>query len=287
MVDRSAASPTDDELEARLRSAAAALSTPDPAELLERLSRRIAEDSPGQVGESGKGWRWLAVAAVIAVLAGLATAVVPAGRRAVAGWLGLRGVSITRPAPTTAGAAPAPSPVPTSSPTGPGPTTTTTGAGEAPLDAGTLDLGAVTTLDAAVGASPFTVQVLTDPALGPPTATYRREPPAGGMVTFVHRADGRLVLFSQFTATTTPFLGKMLDERTTLTPVDVGTARGYWISGTPHQLLYEVGDQVIDDHARLAGDTLLWDIGDQTYRIEGAPDLPTALRWAASMRAAT
>ena len=132
------------------------------------------------------------------------------------------------------------------------------------------------------------MQTLTEPALGPPVAVYRRQPPASGMVTVVHRIDGRLVLFSQFTAATTPFLGKVLDERTTLTPVEVGAARGYWISGTPHRLLYQAGpDDTFEDTARLAGDTLLWDVGDQTYRIEGAPDLPTALRWAASMRAAS
>ncbi len=279
MTDRPAAPPSDDALEARLRAAAGSLPVPDLTELLERLSRRIAGDSPGQVLAPTRGRRWLAAAAAAVALAAIVTAVVPAGRRAVAGWLGLRGVSITRPTPTSAPPPATAGPIPPTAPT------TTTVAGDPPLDA--LDLGRVTTLDAGRGASPFTVQVLTDPELGLPSAIYRREPPVGGMVTAVHRFGGRLVLFSQFTAATTAFLGKVLDERTTLTPVDIGAARGYWISGTPHRLLYQVGgDQVIEDEARLAGNTLLWDVGDQTYRIEGAPDLDAALRWAASMRAA-
>ena len=39
----------------------------------------------------------------------------------------------------------------------------------------------------------------------------------------------------------------------------------------------------IDEPARLAGNVLAWNDGELTFRIEGAPDLATAQRIAASL----
>lgn len=280
-------------LEARLRSAAAALPMPvDPAELGRRLQQRIFEesslrsgapdgaggtgagrrrhrfgtDSVGEVSDHRIGRRLSLAAAVVALLAA-ATVAVPSGRRAVAGWLGLRGARIARvpvdaPAPTTLG------------PTATNPTAA------APF--ADLDLGQPTTLADAAAAGDATVVRLTDPELGTPVALFRRVPPAGGMVTLVYRVGDRTVLFSQFTATTSPFIGKTARDDTTVTPVTVAGAPGYWLDGAPHELFYDVGADTIVEPTRLASDTLLWDVGGRTYRLEGAPDLTTALRWAAS-----
>ncbi len=81
------------------------------------------------------------------------------------------------------------------------------------------------------------------------------------------------------------YLRKMLRPGTTIEPVTVGGRPGYWISGEPHELLYLApnGD-VVDEPARLSSNVLAWNDGDLTYRIEGARDLATAQRIAASFR---
>jgi hypothetical protein len=80
-------------------------------------------------------------------------------------------------------------------------------------------------------------------------------------------------------------LQKMLPEGTTLEPVTVGGHEGFWISGEPHELLYlSPSGNVESEPVRLVGNVLAWNDGELTYRIEGAPDLATAMRIAASMR---
>ncbi|MEP7114113.1 MAG: hypothetical protein ABI862_12675, partial [Ilumatobacteraceae bacterium] len=58
---------------------------------------------------------------------------------------------------------------------------------------------------------------------------------------------------------------------------------GYWIEGSPHQLMFVFGDNVQDDTLRLATNTLLWQRGDRVYRLEADIDLATALRIARSV----
>ena len=80
-------------------------------------------------------------------------------------------------------------------------------------------------------------------------------------------------------------LQKMLPPGTAIEPVTVGDHPGYWISGEPHELLYLAPNgNVEDEPARLASNVLAWNDGNLTFRIEGAPDLATAQRIAASMR---
>jgi hypothetical protein len=59
---------------------------------------------------------------------------------------------------------------------------------------------------------------------------------------------------------------------------------GFWIAGHPHELLYVNPDgKVVDEPARLVDNVLAWNDGELTFRIEGAPDLATAQRIAASL----
>ena len=62
----------------------------------------------------------------------------------------------------------------------------------------------------------------------------------------------------------------------TVRSVDVDGAPGYWIEGAPHDLLFEFGDEILPDTFRLATDTLLWQVGDDVYRLEADVDLDTA-----------
>jgi sigma-70-like protein len=70
---------------------------------------------------------------------------------------------------------------------------------------------------------------------------------------------------------------KLVPPGTSVEEVDVDGSPGYWISGAPHAV---ERDAVM----RLAGNTLLWQQGDVTLRLEGAPDLPTALAVARTLR---
>jgi hypothetical protein len=71
---------------------------------------------------------------------------------------------------------------------------------------------------------------------------------------------------------------------TTVTPVDVGGAPGFWISGEPHLVRYadEAGDER-SQRTRLVGDTLVWERGGALYRIESGLGLEGTLRIAESI----
>ncbi len=78
------------------------------------------------------------------------------------------------------------------------------------------------------------------------------------------------------------FFRKTLGETSTVRSVDVGGDAGYWIEGSPHELMFEFGDEVLPDTFRLATNTLLWQHGDLVYRLEADIDLGTAVRIARS-----
>ena len=67
--------------------------------------------------------------------------------------------------------------------------------------------------------------------------------------------------------------------------VTVGGEPGYWFSGEPHFFTYlDATGQVRDEQTRLAGNTLIWQRGDLTLRLEGQLSKEEALRIAESMR---
>ena len=133
----------------------------------------------------------------------------------------------------------------------------------------------------------------TPALLGDPLSIHVVHPPAAGQIVLVY-APSELVprspvtgvgaLVSVMPATIDEGLfAKTLGDQATVQPVDVGGDDGFWIEGSPHQLFFEVGDQIQPDTLRLATNTLLWQRGDHVYRIEADVSLPTALRIAASI----
>jgi hypothetical protein len=121
---------------------------------------------------------------------------------------------------------------------------------------------------------------------------------AGGQVTFVYPPAPELpavgtsgvgLLVTEFQGRADrEFLDKMImGTGTRLEPVKVGGQPGFWLAGTPHELVYV--DQFgvpIQSTLRLAGNTLLWQRGDLTLRVEGGTGLPKtfALNVARSVR---
>jgi RNA polymerase sigma-70 factor (ECF subfamily) len=223
-----------------------------------------------------------------AALVGLGLIAWPDARNAIADRLGLRGVSITHvdELPTPAPATPQPTsalapavPLVTAAPT-PRP---------APLG-GSLGLGTPVALDQAT--ERFGVPVLLPTALGPPDGVYV----ATGQVSLVFaarpslpavaQAGGVGLLLSEFRASVDAnmLVGKGLPPGTNLMDVQVNGGRGFWIEGAPHLFFREPNGNMRDSPARLAGNTLLWEQGGLTLRIESALQRDAALRIAEQVR---
>jgi hypothetical protein len=217
-------------------------------------------------------WRRLALAGLAAVLLAAAVLVVsPGTREAVARRLGLRGVEVRlggeRPAPTVT--------------TRPG----------ARLE---LGLGEQVTLGEARRRVAFHVRVPTAEGFQRPDAVYVNTQPEGGRVDLVYRARPGLppspytdagLLITQFQGALTPDFIKKVTVGGLVEEVRVAGQPGYWFSGEPHFFTYrDRRGEITDEQTRLAGNTLVWQAGPQTLRLEGQLSQQEALRIAESMR---
>ncbi len=146
----------------------------------------------------------------------------------------------------------------------------------------------------------FSILVPATAVLGEPDRVYvgfgRSEEP---IVTLVYRDSDELpeseftgvgALLTQFRASTSRELiekglyAKGIFPDTTLTSVTVSGAPGYWIEGADHMLVYEVSSgETFTDELRLAGNVLLWERGDMTYRLESELTMETAIEIAESL----
>jgi hypothetical protein len=289
---------TDTDLEAALRDLARALA-PTPAPQLAAavrsrveglgvpapsLRRRLDSLIPRR-GRPLRRGLVLALAALL-VLAGLAAAI----------GFGLPGLRIVILGP---GAAATPTANPTAAPPsspGTGPTATPT---SQPIES--LGLGDRVDPGAADAAAGRHVLLPTLSELGRPLGVFIRGTSPSTLVSAAYAATSAIPAGSQAPiaggtpvailvmelpgASDARYLQKMLPPGTTIEPVAVAGHPGLWIAGEPHELLYVAPDGSVENEpARLAGNVLAWNDGALTFRIEGAPDLPTAMRIAASMR---
>jgi hypothetical protein len=146
-----------------------------------------------------------------------------------------------------------------------------------PLPAGTgLGLGQRVPLARARHAASFTALL---PG-GSPAAYLNHDVPGGRISLLLGR-----VLIIEFRGTTTPFIFKVIGPGTTVKPVRVNGGRGVYLSGAPHEVLFqEQTGQVRTDRVRFAGNVLIWEQGRLTVRVEGTRTLGQALALARSMR---
>jgi hypothetical protein len=265
------------DLERSLAELAEQLEIPNGDFLVGDVMKRIGE--PARRPAIGRVPR-LAGALVAALVA--VVVVLPGPRHAVARWLGFDSVRIepgvtvpTTASPTTSGPA-------TSGPATSGPSTTAVVPEANPV----LDLDPAVSIATAMSATG-----LPDPTptlLGDPQSIHVAHPPDSGQIVEVF-APSDLVPQSGVTGvgalvTVFParidegFFRKTLGNTATVRPVDVDGAVGYWIEGSPHQLMFESGNDVLEDTLRLATNTLIWQRGSYVYRIEADIDLGTALR---------
>jgi hypothetical protein len=216
----------------------------------------------------------LALVALL-ILAAVATAV----------GLGLPGLRIIF------GQGPSPTPSPTAtttpspSPSRPGPSATVEPLG------GSLGLGDALPLADVERQVDFDVLLPTDPPIGPPDVSYLN----GQRVALVWASGTELpetntlgigLVLNEFRGRVDlGYYQKVLGGGTTVSPVTVGGAPGYWISNSPHFLYYiDSNGQIVTDESRVVGDVLVWATADVTYRLESSLDMATAIKLAESLR---
>src|SRR5829696_3205672 len=270
------------DLEAALADLAADLRFPPTPDLAAAVSARL-EAGPARAPAGRRslarrwpawlaGWRRLAVAGLaVVLLAAAVLAASPGTREAVARRLGLRGIGVELG--------------------GPPPPTVTTVPG-ARLD---LGLGERVSLEEARRRVGFPVLVPGAGGLERPDAVFVSEAdPAGGRVDLVWGARPGLpasaftdagLLITQFQGEPTPEFIKKVAGAGLVEFVEVGGEPGYWFSGEPHFFTYrDAAGNFREEQTRLAGNTLIWQRGALTLRLEGELSKEEAIRIAESMR---
>jgi hypothetical protein len=179
-------------------------------------------------------------------------------RSTVADRLGIGGVDVEIAASPTATLA-----VPTPGPAG-----------------ASLDLGGLTTLDAAEASLGFQPSAPPSALYGAPDDVWVKSLAAGKQLTYVYRprdglpqaaSSGVGLLISQFAGdTNASFIQKQLGADAQLAYVTVKGSSAFWISGAPHVFYYQDPDgQIQPESLRLAGNTLIWEHNGITLRVEG------------------
>jgi hypothetical protein len=250
------------ELERELRELGREFEYPPTPDLADAVGARLRAQRPRRALRT----RRIAIAAALALLlpAGAAAAV-PDFRDALLETLGIKGVKIER----------SPTPLPRT-------------------PAGELDLGRRIEGSRAAALVDFDPAVPALRELGEPDAYHRSSPP-GGALSFVYRAGAggarsaithdRLVLTEFRGDDSFLFARKVTGPGTTVRSIRVDGERGVWLAGEPHSFVYrDARGQFVTETLRLAGDTLLWQRGPLTLRLEGASSLAAALRVARSVR---
>jgi hypothetical protein len=243
---------------ALLEDVSTRLEDPPATYLATRVRARI-ETAP----RAAPGSRWVryAVAGVAAaLLVSMLIALSPSTRRAVADWFGLRGVEIERDAtpPTVLG--------------------------------GELDLGRAVTLTEAEHSVAF--DVLVPRGLGAPDEVYVADSPTGGRVDLLYQPDQDLppaaasgvgMLLTEFRADS-EVISKRVGDDVRVESVTVDGNEGVWLEGGTHvvELTDESGEQLVDN-TRLAGNTLIWQRGALTVRLESGLAKEDAIRIARSL----
>lgn len=242
-------SPSDERLEAELRELGSRLAWPEPSDLAPAVSRRL---DAGRGGWGSRKWALVAAAALVLVLAASVTAL-PGLRRAVAEWLGLPGVRIER----------------------------VESGRDLPSPAAAPELGSHVSLAEAAAAVPFDI-VRPQGVRGLETyldgesVTFVRRSPSGDIELIITQFEGTLVR---------ELVAKVLSPGSRLRGIVVGGRQGYWITGDPHTILYlDPFGEIRENTIRLAGNTLLWQRGRLTLRLEVSTDLRRALLIARSLK---
>lgn len=242
------------DLERELRELSARLEFPPTPDLAANVSARLAEPrGRRRLFER----RALAVALAVLAIALAAALAVPPARTAILRWLGIGGARIVM--------------VDELPPT---------------VVARDLELGERVTLAEARARAGFPLLVPGARTFARPDAVYLSGAVPDGVVTFRYGSERQVrALLTQFrTRPGFPLIRKSAAPGTRIEPVEVDGDRGYWLEGKPHLFVFEnERGQVQTGTLRLAGNTLLWQRGTITLRLEGRLTKEQALAIAASV----
>ena len=145
-----------------------------------------------------------------------------------------------------------------------------------------LLLGDGVTLDQARDRAGF--DVVVPEALGDPDGVYFQDNPPGGMVSLVYGTkDKPRALFTEFRATVDEVIFKKVALDTKVVPVTVGGRQGFWLEGAHFFSYLDADGDMQSEQVRLAGNTLLWERGPLTLRLEGDLTRAQALEIARSV----
>jgi hypothetical protein len=295
-VGRWAAELTVVELEAGLRDLGHALAIPPSGAdgaVLDPAARARARIVAGG-DRRRRVWSWwrpraggrLRRATILAVIAVLVVAAIVG-----AIGLGLPGIRIVPGSIPSATLRATPSTIASPSPSlSPSPSPSVEGSFGGPLGSG-LGLGDPIALGDAGRAADITVMLPSSTGLGSPASAWIMDGrltlvwPTGPALPSTREAGVGLIL-SEFRGSIDPgYFQKTLDAGTTIVPVEVNGVTGYWISGTPHVIVFiDAHGSPVFDSRRIVGDTLLWARGDRTYRLESGLDRAAAIALAATLR---
>jgi hypothetical protein len=251
------------ELEAKLGELASDLSWPPTPDLAASSAARIRSGQPPR-----RLPRTLLVAAVIVAVLAAGVAAIPPARRAVAEFLGLRSVHISTGPPPSIPPRPQPAPP--------------------------LDLGQPVTLTEAAQRIGFAVRLPALPGFDHPDGVFVATPPPEREVTLMYRARPDLpasaltgigLLLTEFKGTMEAgYFGKVAEPGTTIESLSVHHQPAYWLAGSPHAFFYRsASGDVYPDTLRLATNTLVWQAGEVTLRVEGDISKDRALAIANSL----
>lgn len=269
MTDDQPLEPRLAELELRLRELDVELLFPLTPSLADTVSARLGDAETAasivRLPQRRVRTRWWLTAAAALCLALLSAFAFPQTRTTVAGWFGLEGVRFISADQVT-----------------------TTPVGRS------LALGGPTTLTDARSQLSFTPLVPTLEGFEEPDDVYVDARPVGGMLALVYaERDGLLagevagvgLLLTQFRGDLNPdFVSKGLPDDTIIESVEVADQPGVWVSGDVHLFFYtDPTGAVLNEELRLAGNTLLWQAGELTLRLEGPLALDEMLRIAESL----
>jgi len=257
------------ELEATLTDLGERLAYPRPTRLGDAVRARLREPRSGRWWDGLRSPRYSfgpALATLVLIVV-VSLAAVPGVRAVADEFLRLRGIDIFQ---TTA----TPSP-PAASPAVPFP-------------------GERVSLEEARRRAPF-LRAPVDARLGVPDQVFIDQTQAGDRVTLVYVSRGGIPVSPDagVSAVVVVFRGQV-DESlfgkvgvpgTRIEEVTVNGGKGFWLEGTPHQFFYrDAAGNPWPETLRLAGNTLLWEQGDTTLRLEAQIGRDEAISIAASAR---
>jgi hypothetical protein len=145
-------------------------------------------------------------------------------------------------------------------------------------------LGQRVTLEEARDAVHF--RVVVPEALGEPDEVYLQQSnPPGGMVSFVYgtKEQPRAIL-TQFEAAVHDAIFKKVAVGTTIDQVEIDGGPGFWIEGAHVFDYFDRRGEFRQELIRLAGNTLLWERGKVTLRLEADVSEDEAVKIARSVR---